>query len=152
MAFWLFKTEPDVFSIDDLKREQQSGWEGIRNYQARNRLRDEVQVGDDVLIYHSNAKPPGVVGLAKVCKAAEPDPFQFNPDSKYHDPKSDPANPRWQWVTVQYVAHAKTPLWLPDIKADPFFAEMELVTRSRLSIQKVDEIHAREILKRTGMR
>ena len=101
MQHWLFKTEPETYSIADLQREDRCGWEGIRNYQARNRLRDEVAVGDPVLIYHSNCAEPAVVGLAEICGAASPDPFQFDPDSKYHDPKATAEQPRWVWESQQ---------------------------------------------------
>jgi predicted RNA-binding protein with PUA-like domain len=137
MQHWLFKTEPETYSIADLQREGRCGWEGIRNYQARNRLRDEVAVGDPVLIYHSNCAQPAVVGLAEICGAARPDPFQFDPDSKYHDPKATAEQPRWVWVEVGYRETFARPLTLKAIKADPQFADLELVRRSRLSIQKV---------------
>lgn len=137
MQHWLFKTEPETYSIADLEREGRCGWEGIRNYQARNRLRDEVAVGDPVLIYHSNCAQPAVVGLAEICGAACPDPFQFDPDSKYHDPKATAGQPRWVWVEVCYRETFAQPLTLKAIKADPRFADLELVKRSRLSIQKV---------------
>ncbi|MFZ5653440.1 MAG: EVE domain-containing protein [Pseudomonadota bacterium] len=137
MQHWLFKTEPETYSIADLKREGHCGWEGIRNYQARNRLRDEVAVGDPVLIYHSNCAEPAVVGLAEVCGAARPDPFQFDPDSKYHDAKATAEQPRWVLVEVAYRETFPRPLSLRAIKADPQFADLELVSRSRLSIQKV---------------
>jgi predicted RNA-binding protein with PUA-like domain len=99
VAKWLMKSEPDVFGFDDLVRVKREGWDGVRNYQARNYMRSMVK-GDEVIFYHSNAKPPGVAGIAKVVKTAEPDPTQFDPSSKYHDPDSDPADPRWDWVTV----------------------------------------------------
>ena len=99
VAKWLMKSEPDVFGYDDLVRVKREGWDGVRNYQARNFMR-EMQRGDRVIFYHSNAKPPGVAGIAKIVKGAEPDPTQFDPGSKYFDPKSDPAEPRWDWVTV----------------------------------------------------
>ena len=134
MQHWLFKTEPETYSIADLQREGRCGWEGIRNYQARNRLRDEVAVGDPVLIYHSNCAEPAV---AEICGAASPDPFQFDPDSKYHDPKATAEQPRWVWVQVGYRETFRQPLTLKAIKADPQFADLELVNRSRLSIQKV---------------
>ncbi|GAL05660.1 RNA-binding protein [Photobacterium aphoticum] len=100
MAYWLFKTEPDTFSIDTLKQQQVSCWEGVRNYQARNMLRDQVKVGDEVLIYHSSCKEVGVVGIATVVKEAYPDHFQFDPDSPYFDPKSDPATRVGSWSTL----------------------------------------------------
>ena len=99
MAYWLLKTEPETFGYDDLVRVGREGWDGIRNYQARNFLR-EMRVGDQAIIYHSNAKPPGAAGVCEIVGGAEPDPTQFDPLSKYHDATSDPADPRWDWVTV----------------------------------------------------
>ncbi|MEE4252335.1 MAG: EVE domain-containing protein [Alcanivoracaceae bacterium] len=135
--YWLFKTEPDTYSIDDLEREGRCGWEGIRNYQARNRLRDEVRVGDQVLIYHSSCAVPAVAGLAKVVGAARPDPSQFDPLSAYFDPKSSPDNPRWVLVDIAWQQSFARTLSLKSIKEDPGYAQMELINRSRLSIQHV---------------
>lgn len=148
MKHWLFKTEPDTYSIDDLKREGRCGWEGIRNYQARNRLRDEVHKGDTVLIYHSSCAQPAVVGLAEVIGEARPDPTQFNPESAYYDPKSTAEQPRWLIVDLRWKETFRTPLTLKAIKSDPQFSEMELVSRSRLSIQQVDSAAMKAILKR----
>lgn len=139
MKYWLFKTEPDVFSIDDLKREDVSMWEGIRNYQARNFLRDEVKVGDKVIIYHSNAKPPGAVGVAKVVRASYPDHTAFDAKAKYFDPKSDPENPRWFMVDVKYQSTFKRMVPLAEIKERPELSEMLLNKNSRLSIQPVSK-------------
>ncbi len=138
MKHWLFKTEPDTYSIDDLKREGCCGWEGIRNYQARNRLRDEVRKGDTVLIYHSSCAEPSVVGLAEVIGDARPDPTQFHPESPYYDPKSSPQAPRWVLVDLCWQETFTNPLTLKAIKAAPEFSDMELVSRGRLSIQQVD--------------
>ncbi|MFN3713430.1 MAG: EVE domain-containing protein [Alcanivoracaceae bacterium] len=135
--YWLFKTEPDTYGIDDLQREQRCGWEGIRNYQARNRLRDEVHNGDLVLIYHSSCAVPAVVGLAEVIGEAAPDPSQFHPESPYFDPKSNPDAPRWVLVNVAWRETFVRPLSLKAIKESPQFDQMELVSRSRLSIQTV---------------
>src|SRR3954447_24309938 len=99
VAHWLMKSEPDVFSYDDLVRVKREGWDGVRNYQARNFMR-EMRKGDLVIFYHSSTKPPGVAGVAKIVKTAEPDPTQFDPNSDYYDPKSRPDDPRWDWVTV----------------------------------------------------
>lgn len=146
MNYWLFKTEPDVFSLDDLARMQVSGWDGIRNYQARNRLRDEVQVGDQVLIYHSSCAQPALVGLAEVCRAAYPDPTQFDATSAHYDAKSSVAAPRWVQVDVRYLRHLQRPVTLKEIKAAADFGDMELVTRGRLSVQQVTQIQAKELL------
>ena len=134
---WLFKTEPDTYSIDDLAREKHCPWEGIRNYQARNRLRDDIRIGDMVLIYHSSCATPAIVGLAQVTTTAEPDPTQFDPTSPYYDARANRDTPRWLQVTLHWQHTFSRPLALRDIKQDPQFSEMELVTRSRLSIQTV---------------
>ena len=99
VAKWLMKSEPDVFGYDDLVRVKREGWDGVRNYQARNFMR-EMQRGDRAIFYHSNTRPPGVAGIAKIVKGAEPDPTQFDPESAYFDLRSDRADPRWDWVTV----------------------------------------------------
>ena len=146
MAYWLFKTEPDAYSIDDLQREQRCGWEGIRNYQARNRLRDAVRCGDTVFIYHSSCKVPAIVGLAEVVRDAYPDPTQFDPQSPWFDPRSSLDAPRWLRVDVAYRGHAGHPLTLKAVKQDPQLAHLELVNRGRLSIQEVDVAAATYIL------
>lgn len=135
--YWLFKTEPDEYSIDDLAQEKSCVWEGIRNYQARNRLRDEVKVGDKVFIYHSSCAIPAVVGLAEVTRAAYPDPTQFKPNSPYFDAQSSPDKPRWLAVNLSYKQHLSTPILLKRIKQLDHFKNMELVSRPRLSIQAV---------------
>jgi predicted RNA-binding protein with PUA-like domain len=134
--YWLMKSEPYVYSIDDLEREGSTCWEGVRNYKARNNMR-AMKVGDEVLYYHSNAKPPGVVGIARVCKEAYPDHFAFDPKSKYFDAKSDPDNPRWFMVDVEFVSKTDEPLGLAEVKADPALEDMELVRYGRLSVQSV---------------
>ena len=100
MKHWLMKSEPYVYSYDDLVKDGRTLWDGVRNYQARNFMRDTMEVGDQVLFYHSNVKPPGVAGICEVASEPYPDPTQFDPASKYHDPKSDPDNPRWMLVDV----------------------------------------------------
>lgn len=115
MANWLVKSEPDVFSIDDLKRDKRTTWEGVRNYQARNFLRS-MAVGDRVLFYHSNTDVPGVVGLAKVVKTAYPDPTQFDPSSHYYDPASKPQDPRWSLVDVGFVKKLARTVSLTELK------------------------------------
>ncbi|MFD2165139.1 EVE domain-containing protein [Thalassotalea euphylliae] len=144
MNYWLFKTEPDEFSIDDLAKVDEEGecWEGIRNYQARNFLRDKVAVGDKVFIYHSSCKNVGIAGIAEVVKSAFPDPFQFNPESKYYDPKSTPENPRWIAVNVKFVEKFNDIIPLARLKKMPELADMVMVQKGgRLSIQPVDEKH-----------
>ncbi|WP_434357814.1 EVE domain-containing protein [Parasalinivibrio latis] len=146
MAYWLFKTEPDTFSIDTLKAQQVSCWEGVRNYQARNMLRDEVKEGDLVLIYHSSCKDVGVVGIAEVVRAAYPDHFQFDPESDYYDPKSDPENPRWIMVDIKYCQHLPY-VSLARLKANEKLVEMPLVKRgNRLSVMPVTADQWEEIM------
>ncbi|WP_395376739.1 EVE domain-containing protein [Marinicella sp. W31] len=137
MRHWLFKTEPSEFSIDDLEKVDSELWEGIRNYQARNLMRDEVKLGDAVFIYHSSCKNVGVAGIAEVVKEAYPDPFQFNPESKYFDPKSTQDNPRWVCVDVAFKSRLKDILPLSEMRQEPRLEEMVLLNRSRLSIQPV---------------
>jgi predicted RNA-binding protein with PUA-like domain len=140
MAYWLFKTEPDTFSIDTLRTQKVSCWEGVRNYQARNMMRDQVKVGDLVLIYHSSCKNVGVAGIAKVVREAYPDHFQFDPESDYYDPKSDPDNPRWIMVDVEFVRKTTRVIPLSVMKAMPELENMPLVKRgNRLSIMPVTE-------------
>lgn len=140
MAYWLFKSEPEAFSFADLLAEpdQTTGWDGVRNYQARNFLRDSIKVGDGVLFYHSSADPPCIAGIAKVVRAGLPDPTAFDPKSDQHDPKSDPASPTWYQVAIQAVKSIDPPLGLPRLKEIPELAGMELLRKgSRLSIQPV---------------
>lgn len=149
MQYWLFKTEPDAFSIDDLanKPKQTDGWDGIRNYQARNFLRDKVQVGDQVFIYHSSCKEVGIAGLAEVTKAAYADHTQFDPESKYYDPKADPKNPRWYMVDVKFKQKYASVLPLKTIKGLPELSELPLVKKgARLSIMPVGEKEAAVLL------
>jgi predicted RNA-binding protein with PUA-like domain len=134
--YWLMKSEPYVYSIDDLERDGSTYWEGVRNYKARNNMR-EMKAGDEVIYYHSNAKPPCAVGTARVCKEAYPDKFQFDKKSKYFDAKSDPDNPRWDLVDIEFVARFDHPVSLTDIKEDPNLRDMELVRYGRLSVQSV---------------
>ena len=139
MAYWLIKSEPDVFSIDDLKAQGATGtpWNGVRNYQARNMLRDAMRIGDGILYYHSNCAEPGIVGLAEVASAAYPDPTAFDPNSDDYDPKGNPENPRWYLVDVRYVRHLRRALPLAELKAhaDAALADFALVRRgNRLSV------------------
>ena len=137
MSNWLMKSEPDAYSIDDLQRDGRDMWDGIRNYQARNMMRDDMRVGDEVFFYHSNCKEPGIVGIMRVASESYPDPTQFDPESKYFDPKSTAENPRWILVDVEFVAKFKHPVSLTDIKEDPNLRDMELVRYGRLSVQRV---------------
>jgi predicted RNA-binding protein with PUA-like domain len=144
------KSEPDVFSIDDLERDRSTYWDGVRNYKARNNMR-AMSLGDEVLYYHSNAKPSGVVGLARVCKEAYPDPTQFDPKSKYHDPKSDPEDPRWSLVDIEFVARFSRMVTLQDVKAEKSLAGMELVRYGRLSVQSVTPAEFQRVKKMGGL-
>ena len=134
--YWLMKSEPGVYSIDDLERDSSTLWDGVRNYKARNNMR-AMEVGDEVLYYHSNANPPGVVGIARVCREAYPDPTQFDRRSKYFDAKSTRADPRWWLVDIEFVARLPRLVSLEDVKSDPALAGMELVRYGRLSVQAV---------------
>lgn len=135
---WLMKSEPDVFSFDDLKASPRrtTEWEGVRSYQARNFMR-EMKKGDEVLFYHSNAKPPAVVGIATIVRTAYPDPEQFDPKSHYHDPKSDRAAPRWDRVDIEYLRPLPRPVSLDEIRKTRGLENMVLVKRGRLSVQPV---------------
>ena len=137
--YWLMKSEPDVYSIDDLKRDGKEPWEGVRNYQARNFMR-EMQEGDLALFYHSSTKPPGVAGVCRICAEAYPDPTQFDKRSKYCDPKSKKTDPRWSRVDVEFVEAFDDLLPLQTLKDDPAFSKMRVVQKgSRLSVQPVEK-------------
>ena len=140
MTYWLFKSEPDCFSFDDLCAApgRETGWDGVRNFQARNFLRDDIRVGDGVIYYHSNGNPPAIAGLAEVVEAGHPDPTAFDPSSDKHDPKSRPDAPTWFQVTIRAVRPLPRPLGLAELRAVPALAEMELLRKgSRLSVQPV---------------
>ncbi len=147
MANWLMKSEPDAYSIDDLERDKQEPWDGIRNYQARNMMRDDMQVGDRVFFYHSNCKTPGIVGIASVASEPYPDPTQFDPDSNYHDPKSDPDDPRWILVDVSFERRLDRTISLQELKeADGLDGFVLLRKGNRLSIMPVSDEHWDRIL------
>ena len=151
--YWLMKSEPDVYSIEDLERDGSTCWEGVRNYKARNNMQ-AMKVGDEVLYYHSNAKPPGVVGIARVCKEAYPDHYAFDEKHKYYDAKSDPEKPRWTMVDIEFVskiADVEAPLSLHEIKDDPKLADMELVRYGRLSVQSVKKAEFDHVKKLAGL-
>lgn len=139
MNYWLFKSEPDEYSIDDLAAEpgRVGRWDGIRNYQARNFLRDQVAAGDAVFFYHSACKVPAIVGTAEVVRAAYPDPAQFDPQSKYFDPRASADKPRWFCVDIHWLSQFARPVPLAEIKQNPALSEMVLVRQGRLSIQPV---------------
>ena len=138
--YWLFKSEPQVFSISDLERTplKTTCWDGIRNYQARNYLRDEVAVGDQVLFYHSNAEPPAIVGIAEVVKGGYPDSSAFKKGNKYFDEKSDLQNPTWFVVDIKHIETFDKPVGLPELRGNAKLKGMVLLQKgSRLSIQPV---------------
>jgi len=142
MAYWLLKSEPDAYSIDDLARDGRSMWDGIRNYQARNMMRDEMQVGDEAFFYHSSCAEPGIAGIMKIVSKPYADPTQFDPRSKYHDPKSTSDDPRWQLVDVQFVRKLARTIPLTELKEQPGLDEMILLRRgNRLSIMPVAKRH-----------
>jgi len=145
--YWLMKSEPDAFSIDDLKKKGQEAWDGVRNYQARNFMRDGMRVGDKVFFYHSNCAEPGIVGIAQVATDAYPDPSQFDPKSKYFDPASSRDNPRWMLVEVKFVKKLKRTITLKELQSDAALADMALVRKgNRLSVMPVGAEEWRHIL------
>ncbi|WP_233843569.1 EVE domain-containing protein [Dyella sp. 2HG41-7] len=147
MNYWLMKSEPDTFSIDDLKRKKREAWDGVRNYQARNFMRDEMRVGDSVFFYHSNCAEPGIAGIAEVACDAYPDPSQFDPKSKYFDPGSSRDNPRWMLVDVKFVKKLKRVITLDELKNHPAIADMRLLRKgNRLSVMPVEANEWRYIL------
>jgi predicted RNA-binding protein with PUA-like domain len=140
MNYWLMKSEPDVFGIDHLERRpnQTEPWDGVRNYQARNMMRDQMQAGDLAFFYHSNCDEPGIVGIMEIARAGYPDPTQFDPESKYFDPKSDPDQPRWFLVDVKFKRRLKRTISLSELKSHPELAELAVVRKgNRLSINPV---------------
>ena len=145
MNYWLIKSEPDAFSIDDLKNSpgKKDHWDGIRNYQARNFMRDDMRKGDQVLFYHSNCKEPGIVGIAEIVSGAYPDHTAFDANGKYFEPKSDPENPRWLMVDVRYKRKTRRLISLAELKS--YADQLEnfaLVRRgNRLSIMPVSKAH-----------
>ena len=145
--YWLMKSEPDTFSIDDLARVGTEPWTGVRNYLARNYMRDEMRVGDGVLFYHSSCAEAGVAGLAEVASEAYPDPTQFDRKSDYHDPKSTPEQPRWQLVDVAFTRKLARTITLAELKADPRLDGFALLQRgNRLSILPVTKAQWNRIL------
>lgn len=145
-AYWLMKTEPDLFSLDTLKAKGVAPWDGVRNFQARNHMREMV-VGDVVFIHHSNAEPSGIAGLAIVTRIAYPDHTSWDPKSDYFDAKSTPDKPRWSMVDVAYHATFARYLALPELREMPELADMILLQRPRLSVQPVGPRHAALLLR-----
>ncbi|WP_136523920.1 EVE domain-containing protein [Geomonas ferrireducens] len=151
--YWLFKSEPSSFSLDDLRNRPDATehWDGVRNFQARNFLRDQIKVGDQVLFYHSNIAEPAVVGLAEVVREGYPDFTAFDPASKYFDPRSNPEKPTWFMVDVRFVRELPRPVTLAELKTVTELSEMVLLNRSRLSVQPVRKEEWDRIMKLAGV-
>ncbi len=146
MQYWLVKSEPSCYSIEDLKRDKITQWNDVRNYQARNFIR-AMKKGDLLLYYHSSCAVPGIVGLAKVDKEAYPDPTQFDSKSEGYEKASTKENPRWSTMDAKFVEIFKEPLTLSELKLDPAFTGMVVIQQgSRLSVQPVSEIHFKHVL------
>ncbi len=142
MNYWLMKSEPNAFSIDDLKKmpQQTEHWDGVRNYQARNMMRDAMKIGDQVFFYHSNCETPGIVGLMEVVREGYPDHTAFDPQGKYFDPKSNPEMPRWFMVDIKYLRHTRRVIPLSELKEQGALENMPLVRKgNRLSIMPVSQ-------------
>jgi predicted RNA-binding protein with PUA-like domain len=151
MAYWLMKSEPEVFSYDDLVQVKREGWDGIRSYEARNFMR-AMRKGDSFVFYHSNATPPGVAGIGRIAKEAEPDPTQFDPTSKYFDSASKPTEPRWDWVTV---APKKRLRFIPldELRTMPELVDCRLLARgTRLSVLPLTDLEFAAIVQRGSSR
>jgi predicted RNA-binding protein with PUA-like domain len=150
--YWLMKCEPEAYTIEDLERDGTATWEGVRNFQARNSMRDDMRVGDGVLFYASNAEPSGVTGLAEISREAYPDPFAFQKGHKYFDPKSDPENPTWMMVDIRFVATFAEIIPLATLKETPGLEKMVVTQKgSRLSVQPVTQEEF-AIVKRLGQK
>jgi predicted RNA-binding protein with PUA-like domain len=147
--YWLMKTEPDTFSIDDLRKKGKAPWDGVRNFQARNFMRDQKK-GDLILFYHSSCETPGVAGLARVSRESHPDFTAWDKKSAYYDPKSTPEKPIWFMVDVEFVEKFPRVVTLEELRANPFFEGMILLKRGRLSVQPVGETHFQEIVRLAG--
>lgn len=151
MAYWLMKSEPDVYSIEDLERDRTELWDGVRNYQARNFLAS-MTLGDKAFFYHSNTNPPGIVGLMEIVETKVVDPTQFDSSSKYYDPKSSLEKPRWHTVTVSYLETFKIGITLEELREAFTPEELWLVRRgNRLSVMPVDEAVAQKLLRMAAM-
>lgn len=154
MKYWLLKTEPESFSLTDLQHspKQTTFWDGVRNYQARNFLRDDFQPGDRVLFYHSNANPPAIVGTAKVTRAGYPDHTAWDETNHHYDPGSTPQNPRWYMVDIRFEQAFSEPLSLESLRKVKSLAKMELLRKgSRLSVQPVSAAEFKTVLKLAGV-
>ncbi len=144
MNYWLVKSEPDCFSIDDLRqaKNQITAWDGVRNYQARNMIRDDMNIGDRVFFYHSNSNPPGIVGIAEVVSKSYPDDTAFNPEADHYDPNSTLDNPRWYMVDIKFKQKFNGIIPLQHLKEYPELEGMQLLKKgNRLSVMPVDKVH-----------
>ena len=151
MKYWLMKSEPDVYSIDQLQKDTSTWWDGVRNYQARNFMMKDMQVGDEVLFYHSNAEPPGVAGLARITKVAAPDKSQFDKKSEYFDPKATLEKPIWFCVEVTFLKRFPHYVSLADLRENENLKDMLVLQKgSRLSVQPVDAKHFEHIKQMGG--
>ena len=147
MQYWLMKSEPDTYSIDDLQSFGVDHWDGIRNYQVRNFFRDQMQVGEQAFFYHSNCKEPGIVGTMEIVSKAYPDHTAFDPSEKYFDSKSDPENPRWLMVDVHYIRHLNRMITLGELRQQKQIADMKLLQRgNRLSVLPLSKMEWQYIL------
>jgi predicted RNA-binding protein with PUA-like domain len=144
--YWLMKSEPGVYSIDDLEADGSTHWDGVRNYQARNFMRDDMKKGDRVLFYHSNASPPGVAGVAEVVREGYADHTARDPDSHYYDEKATEDDPRWYMVDIGFVRKLPRLIPLEELKDDPALESMVVTGRSRLSVQPVEREHFEHVL------
>lgn len=151
-SHWLMKSEPEVYSIDDLQRDGTTPWDSIRNYEARNFMRDRMGIGDRILFYHSNATPPAIVGVMEVASGAYPDPTQFDPAHPYHDPKSRLDSPTWMLVDVQFERKFTRPVTRDALAADGLLSQMTLFKRNRLSITPVTREEYLRVLDLAGER
>lgn len=148
--YWLMKSEPDTYSIDQLQKDKTTWWEGVRNYQARNYMMKDMNIGDEVLFYHSSCEVPGVVGLATISKTAEPDQLQFDKKSDYFDPKASKEKPIWFCTQVKFVSYLKNSVSLEQIRNDEKLKSMLVIQKgSRLSIQPVTQTDFEHILKKS---
>jgi predicted RNA-binding protein with PUA-like domain len=150
MAFWLMKSEPDAFSILDFKKKGKACWDGVRNYTARNYLRDQIKLGDEAFFYHSSCPEPGIAGTMRVTREGHPDPSQFDSKSKYFDPKALPTAPRWYQVELEFQSSAKTLLPLGILRENPALRNMAMFKYNRLSVSPVAEAHWKLIMKLQG--
>lgn len=147
MKYWLMKSEPDTYGIDDLEQDGTEPWDGVRNYQVRNMFRDDMRPGDKAFFYHSSCAEPAIVGIMKIASRAYPDPTQFDPESKYYDPKSDPEDPRWLLVDVAFDRRLKRPVTLKELKEQRGLDGFLLTRRgNRLSVFPVSREHWKAIL------